>query len=287
MHAEIPTLALERLKATGPQVGVELRPPRANLSGADSMDVWIDMYHAIQRLVRQGAMVYLTDNAVGQDEEENLAHLVANLGDDVDRARIVPFLTTKHSLDYCLLYAQRAVSYGFNALTVLGGDRSVGPARCVEHAYQLRRAIRERLPGLTLGGWANPHGDAVEQLDYLEADDFTAEFFLTQVVSHHSLDRVERFLNEAARRNVRLPGVFGVFYYRSANPRTLERLGDFFPVPAEGITGDFASGLSPEAICVKSIRALREIGAERVYVSNLGVNGAGRQYRRILSALAK
>lgn len=251
------------------------------------MDVWIDMYHAIQRLTRQGAMVYLTDNAVGQSEEENLAHLVANLGEDVDRSQIVPFLTTKHSLDYCLLYAQRAVSYGFRALTVLGGDQSVGPPRCVDHAYQLRRAIRQRFPGLTLGGWANPHADPGQQIDYLLADDFTAEFYLTQIVSHHSLDRVEAFMNEVARRNVSLPGVFGVFYYRSPNPRTLDRLGAFFPVPIEGIRGDFEMGLSPEAICVKSIRALREVGVDQVYVSNLGVNTAARQYRDLLKALAR
>ena len=266
-------------------MGVELRPPRADLSGPDSMDVWIDMYHAIQRLTRQGSVVYLTDNAVGQAEEENLAHLVANLGDDVDRTPIVPFLTTKHPLEYCLLYAQRAVSYGFRALTVLGGDRSVGPARCVEHAYELRKVIRERLPDLALGGWANPHADPAQQVDYLLADDFTADFYLTQIVSHHSLGAVERFTNEAARRNVGVPGVFGVFFYRSANPRTLERLGEFFPVPAEGIVRDFESGLSAEDVCLKTLAALREAGVERVYLSNLGITSASRQYRRLVSLL--
>ncbi len=90
---------LERLRAPQPLVSVELRPPRSDLSSTDSMNVWIDMYHAIQRLTRQDALVFLTDNAVGQSEEENLAHLVANVGDDVDRSRLVPFLTTKHSLD--------------------------------------------------------------------------------------------------------------------------------------------------------------------------------------------
>ena len=39
-----------------------------------------------------------------------------------------------------------------------------------------------------------------------------------------------------------LPGVFGVFFYRSANPRTLEALKGFLPVPAEGLTREFASG---------------------------------------------
>ena len=30
-----------------------------------------------------------------------------------------------------------------------------------------------------------------------------------------------------------MPGIFGVFYYRSANPKTLEMLKQFLPVPAE------------------------------------------------------
>ena len=47
------------------------------------MEVWIDMYHSIQRLARHDTMIFLTDNAVGLSEEENLAHLTANLAGDV------------------------------------------------------------------------------------------------------------------------------------------------------------------------------------------------------------
>jgi hypothetical protein len=65
----------------------------------------------------------------------------------------------------------------------------------------------------------------------------------------------------------------------------LQQLGGYFPVPAEGITRDFASGLSPEEICARSIRALRDVGAERVYVSNLGFQGVEARYRRILELL--
>jgi hypothetical protein len=57
--------------------------------------------------------VFLTDSAVGAREENNLRHLVANLGDDVARDRVVPFLTAKHSLEYCLAYADRARQHGF------------------------------------------------------------------------------------------------------------------------------------------------------------------------------
>ena len=40
----------------------------------------------------------------------------------------MPFLTSKHSLEYCLSYAERAHQSGFPALVVLGGDKSVGHA---------------------------------------------------------------------------------------------------------------------------------------------------------------
>ena len=279
------TSLLDRLRDPSPLIAAELRPPRADMSSTDSMDTWIDMYHSIRKLARSDTVVFLTDNAVGQAEEENLQHLTTNLADEVDPSRVVPFLTCKHSLDYCLMYAARAASHGIEALTVLGGDRSVGAPRCLPHAYELRNALRDRVPSLTLGGWANPHRDAGEQVDYLLSEDCAAEFFLTQIVSHHGIGSVERFMSEAAQRNLRLPGVFGVFYYRSANTRTLERLGEFFPVPAEGIAADFASGLSAEEICARSIRALQQIGVKNVYVSNLGFRRVDQRYRRIVAAL--
>lgn len=279
------TSVLRRLREDRPLVAVELRPPRSGMSYAESVDAWIDMYHAIRRLARHDTLIFLTDNAVGQAEEENLAHLTANLADDVAPGRIVPFLTCKHPLDYVGLYTTRAASHGFEALTVVGGDHAAGPPRCMSHAYQLRRWIRQRVPGFNLGGWVNPHQDAARQVDFLLAQDFEAEFFLTQIVSHHHLGAIERFLAESRRRGVPYPGVFGVFLYRSANPRTLQQLGQYFPVPAEGITRDFEAGLSAEEICARTIRALREVGAERVYVSNLGFQGVEARYRRILELL--
>ncbi len=88
------------------------------------------------------------------------------------RERIVPFLTTKHPLDYCLSYAERAHQSGFPALVVLGGDKSVGAPRSVEHAWQLRELLRERDHALALGGWANPHADPERQVDFLTAPEF-------------------------------------------------------------------------------------------------------------------
>jgi hypothetical protein len=279
------TSVLQRLRETRPLAAVELRPPRTGLSSADTMELWIDMYHSIQRLTRHETIIFLTDNAVGLSEEENLAHLTANLAGDVDPSRIVPFLTSKHSIEYCLMYASRAASHGFEALTVLGGDHTVGPPRCVPHARELRSLIRRRVPKLDLGGWANPHRPAAEQVDYLLDDRFEAEFYLTQVVSHHSIRAVEQFLKEARRRGVQQPGVFGVFLYRSANPVTLARLADFFPVPVAELTREFEAGLRPEEICAKTVRALREVGADKVYLSNLGFEQVDTRYRRIMKLL--
>jgi hypothetical protein len=267
---------LTALRSGASVIAAELRPPRAELAAHEGMDAWIDTYHAVQRLTRQGTYVFLTDNAVGAREEDNLRHLVTNLGGDVPRERIVPFLTSKHTLDYCFSYAERAHQSGFPALVVLGGDRSVGPPRVVEHAWQLRRLLRERNGALALGGWANPYGDAERQVDHLVADDFHGEFYLTQIVSHHRIAPVARFLDAAARRGVTAPGVFGIFYYRSANARTLQALDGFLPVPIEGLTQEFGEGAAPEDVCARSIRALMRLGVRHFYISNLPIARAQR-----------
>jgi 5,10-methylenetetrahydrofolate reductase len=265
-------------------VTAELRPPRAELGTAAGIDAWIDTYHAVKSLVRRERYVFLTDSAVGLREEDNLRHLMINLGADVPRSHVVPFLTCKHPLDYCLNYADRAWEAGFDALVILGGDRHVGPPRCVEHAWELRRHIRARVPELALGGWANPHADPSRQVDYILEDDFTAEFYLTQIVSHHDRPAIDAFMNEAARRGVETPGIFGVFYYRSANPKTLNTLKEFLPVPIEGLTREFAEGATPEQVCARSIRALADAGAKAVYVSNLPVGRAEATLAAILNS---
>jgi 5,10-methylenetetrahydrofolate reductase len=262
---------LTALRSGGSVIAAELRPPRAELALHEGMDAWIDTYHAVQRLTRQGTYVFLTDSAVGAEEEDNLRHLVTNLGKDVPRDRIVPFLTSKHTLDYCYSYADRAHQHGFPALVVLGGDKSVGTPRVVEHAWQLRRLLRERNHALELGGWANPHADPEKQVDYLNDGEFNAAFYLTQVVSHHRIGPVARFLETAARRNLTLPGVFGVFYYRSANARTLDALSGFLPVPVQGLSREFAEGAEPEDVCARTIRALIQAGAKHFYISNLPI----------------
>lgn len=265
---------LAALRSGSPVLAAELRPPRAELEATEGMDAWIDTYHAVKRLTRQGTYVCLTDSAVGAAEEDNLRHLITNFGHDVPRASIVPFMTTKHSLEYCLSYAERARQSGFPALVVLGGDKAVGTPRCVEHAWQLRQILRQREESLALGGWANPHSDAEKQVEFLLEETFTAEFYLTQVVSHHDLPAVNAFMETSLRRGLTLPGVFGVFYYRSANPKTLQALKGFLPVPAEALTREFGEGATAEDICARTLRGLMDAGARHFYVSNLPVTRA-------------
>src|SRR5207302_5271282 len=243
---------LSALRSGASVFGAELRPPRAELAAREGMDAWIDTYHAVRRLTHHGTYVFLTDSAVGAEEEDNLRHLVTNLGTDVPRQRIVPFLTSKHSMEFCLSYAERAHQSGFPALVVLGGDKSIGPPRSVEHAWQLRALLRSHDHTIALGGWANPHGDSERQVDYLIASDFHAEFYLTQVVSHHDVAQVRRFVNASERRGLTLPGLFGVFFYRSANPKTLQTLQSFLPVPIEGLSREFGVGDAPEDVCART-----------------------------------
>lgn len=276
---------LERLRAPERFITLELRPPRRDKGDDATIDSWFDVNRSMRRLSTLDTATFWTDSAVGVAEEENLQHLVSNLSEDVPRDRICPFLTTKHSLEYCLWYAARAVSSGFPALTVLGGDKHVGPPRCVPHGYLLRQHIREKHPQLALGGWANPHRDAKRQVDLLAAEEFTGEFYLTQVVSHHDMPAVEAFTKEAERRVPDLPGVFGVFYWRSANPKTLKRLSEFMPVNVQGILQDFESGLGPEEVCAKTIRSLYEVGVRRVYISNLRTGEAAERLESIRQLL--
>ena len=117
---------LDALKTTPNVIAAELRPPRAELESAEGIDAWIDTYHAVRRLTREDTFVFLTDSAVGAEEEDNVRHLVTNLGPDVSRERIVPFLTSKHSLEYCLAYAERARQHG-RAAEDCGQKKRNGP----------------------------------------------------------------------------------------------------------------------------------------------------------------
>ena len=96
-----------------------------------------------------------------------------------------------------------------------------------------------------------------------------ADFYLTQIVSHHQTARVAAFLDEGRRRGLAMPGVFGVFYYRSANPATLQMLRQFLPVPVDELSAEFESGATAVEVCARTIRTLLDLGARHFYVSNL------------------
>jgi 5,10-methylenetetrahydrofolate reductase len=261
-------------------LNVEMCPPRMDLPLEQSVEAWIDSNHLMRKIASLGRFVFMTDGAIGRREEPNLRHVTINLEKGSDRERIVPILTTKHSLEYCLGFAERAHSLGFRALVVLGGDKSDNEPRCVEHAFELRRLIRQAVPGLTLGGWTSPHGGR-RQVEYMLDPEYSADFYLGQIVSHYQVRAVDDFLNEVARLDMNIPGIFGVFYYRSANPKTLAMLSQFLPVPHEELTRDFAAGRPPEDICALSIHALLQRGINSIYISNLPMATAAATFGRV------
>ncbi len=53
-------------------------------------------------------------------------------------------------------------------------------------------------------------------------------------------------------------------------------------MPAEGLTRDFASGVTAEDVCARTIRALMDAGARHFYISNLPVTRAQRVLASIL-----
>ena len=270
---------VDRLRGPGPLVTVELRPPRSGLSAAEGMDTWIDLNHSIRNLALKDIFVFLTDDAVGSREEENLGHLAANVGSDVPLSRLVPFLTCKHTIEHSLLYADRAHSLGFEALTVVGGDTSVGPPRCVPHSYMLRQRIRERQPGLSLGGWANP-------LVIHESKSSTSARPISRPTStSHKSCHTTAWIG--SRRSSK-SAIAEVWMSRAYSASSITGVPIRVRSGGWGSSSRFPprswpanSKLAPRReVLAKTLDALRAAGAEKVYISNLG-------HRRVLDRLAK
>ena len=273
-------LAVGRRSSCGPRARSWTRRP--------GMDAWIDTYHAVTRLRPRRTFVFLTDSAVGAREEHNLRHLVINLGTDVPRDHVVPFLTTKHSLEFCLSLRRARLAGRLPSLVVLGGDQ-IGRSAAMRGARvaAARGDPRARAGAVArrLGQSARRSGDA--GCGYLADDRFTGEFFLTQVVSHHDDGERRRVPRGAASSGrSRLPGIFGVFYYRSANPKTLQTLKQFLPVPVEGLTREFAEGVDAGRRSARA-RSARSAppACKHFYVSNLPVGRARQTLQRVLSSV--
>ena len=80
-----------------------------------------------------------------------------------------------------------------------------------------------------------------------------------------------------------MPGVFGVFYYRSANAKTLEMLSQFLPVPVEALTAEFAGGATPIDVCARTIRCLaRSRRAALLRQQSAGEENRARRLNAIL-----
>ncbi len=272
---------VEALAAGAAVRAVEFRPPLRELPERDSVDAWIDLNRAARALLGEGRFVLFTDDAIGSREEESLQHLTSSLGEQADLSGTIPFLTCKHTLDYCLLFAKRATSLGVGAITVTGGDRDVGAPRCTERSRDLRRIIRAEVPGLRLGAWVNPYRDPASQVELLLDPGHVADYYVTQVVSHHRMEPLERFLDESERRSLQVPGLVGVFHYRSGSRRTLTRLSRFLPVPIEELVAEFDAGAAPEEISSRTLRALAGHGVKQTYLSNLSPGSALERLARI------
>src|SRR3954466_16162002 len=89
-------------------LNVEMCPPRVDLPLEQSVDAWIDSNRLMRKITSLGRFVFMTDGAIGRREEPNLRHVTINVGQEAHRSRIVPILTTKHPLDYCLEFAHRS-----------------------------------------------------------------------------------------------------------------------------------------------------------------------------------
>jgi hypothetical protein len=115
------------------------------------------------------------------------------------------------------------------------------------------------------------------------APEYSADFYLAQIVSHYQTRAIDEFVNETERLGVKIPGIFGVFYYRTPNPKTFTMLSKFLPVPVEELQRDFEANVHPEEICALSVHALLRRSVKNVYVSNLPMATAGQTFSRIES----
>src|SRR5207248_11404043 len=104
-----------------------------------------------------------------------------------------------------------------------------------------------------------------------------------QIVSNYQTGAKDELLNETVRLDLKNTRIFWVFYYRSANPKTIAMVSMFHAVPDEELKRDFAAKVDPEEISALSVHALLQRGAKNVYVSNLPMPTASRTFSRIES----
>ncbi len=129
-------------------IAAELRPPRAELDS--HARAWTRGSTCTTRSAASRARtcrVFLTDSAVGTQEENNLRHLV-------DQSRPRRAARSRRAVPHEQALARvlprrtrsRRGSTGSRRSSCSAATRRVGRPRCVEHAWELRQEIREREP---------------------------------------------------------------------------------------------------------------------------------------------
>jgi len=153
------------------------------------MDAWNRTPTAVQRLTRQGNFVFLTDSAIGRRGGRQPAPSGDQPRPGVRASASSRFSRRSTRVNTVCSYAERAHTERLSRPGRARGDKAVGAPRSVEHAWQLRKMLRDHGCGLALGGWANPHAEpgTAGRLP-CQRRDFPCRVFLTQVVSHHHVE---------------------------------------------------------------------------------------------------
>ena len=117
------------------------------------------------------------------------------------------------------------------------------------------------------------------------AAEFTGEFFLTQIVSHHHAARVEQFVRalERQRRPIS-PACSASSTTAARSRRRSPLLREFLPVPVDELTREFAAGATPIEVCARTVRTLIDAGAKHFYMSNLPLGRTSETLAEILTA---
>ena len=200
------------------------------------MDAWIDTYHAVRPLTRQDIRRFphrQRRRHAGREQP-------ASPGDQSwpRRCRTNGWCrfsrASTRSTSVCATRSRRG-STGFAVARRARRRQDRWPRALCRTCVGAAAAIRAREPRLALGGWANPYADAAQQVDFIADDRFTAEFYLTQVVSHLELAPVERFVDEIApaRPRPRFPACSASSTTAAPISRHSKCLSTFLPVPVE------------------------------------------------------
>ena len=177
----------------------------------------------------------ITDSAVGAQEENNLRHLVANLGAEAAQrprravsdlqalARVLPRLRRPGRAPQ-LLVARRARRRQAPRPAALrracvAAARSTSARGTLSSSWAAGPIRRRRRPRRSIS---------------CSIADANADFYLTQIVSHHQARaRRRRFSTKARRRGLTMPASSACSTIAARSRRRWRRCRQFLPVPVE------------------------------------------------------